>query len=238
MNSLLEHIYTVGRVEDSQGNLIDPFPTATPLKIGLFLKETINKYSLKNTLEIGMAYGLSSLFICQAHQDAGSGYHTAIDPKQSQKWQSIGLLNIKRAGLENKLRFFEERSDKVLPQLFIQGEKIDFAFIDGNHLFDYTLVDFFYIDHLLSVGGYIAFDDIWMPSVRKVVSFVLTNRNYELIPVKIEEQLSTQLWRISKRFMQNPFEINDLKFKMFSSNVCLVKKISEDQRKWDFHRSF
>ncbi|GFE70454.1 class I SAM-dependent methyltransferase [Chroococcus sp. FPU101] len=238
MNSLLEQIYTVGRVEDTEGNLIDPFPTATPLAIGNFLRETIQKYNLKNTLEIGMAYGLSSLFICQAHQDAGSGYHTAIDPKQTEKWKSIGLLNIKRANLENKLRFFEDRSDKILPQLFIQGEKIDFAFIDGNHLFDYTLVDFFYIDHLLSIGGYIAFDDIWMPSVRKVVSFVLRNRSYELIPVKIETKISTQLGIITKRFLQNPFEINDLKVKLIPNNVCLVKKISDDKRPWDFHRSF
>lgn len=238
MNSVLEHIYEIGRVEDSEGNLIDPFPAATPLKIGMFLDETIQKYKLKNTLEIGMAYGLSSLFICQAHHDAGSGNHIAIDPFQERAWKSIGLLNIKRAGLENKLKFFEEGSEKVLPQLYLQGEKIDFAFIDGNHLFDYTLVEFFYLDRILTLGGYIVFDDLWMPSVRKVVSFVLRNRSYELIPIQIESDITTQIGRITKRFLQNPLELTDLKLKFIPNNVCLVKKISKDKRKWDFHRSF
>lgn len=238
MNSLLEHIYTTRRVEDSQGNLIDPFPAATPLTIGMFLGETVQKYHLKNTLEIGMAYGLSSLFICQAHQNVGSGQHIAIDPFQVKKWKSIGLLNIKRAGLEQKLKFFEDGSEKILPQLHLQNEKIDFAFIDGSHLFDYTLVEFFYLDRLLNVGGYIVFDDIWMPSIRKVVSFVLRNRNYELIPVKIEKNFSILLGRITRRFLQNPFDINDLKVKFIPDNVCLVKKISDDKRHWNFHRSF
>jgi predicted O-methyltransferase YrrM len=238
MNSVLKHIYEIGRVEDSEGNLIDPFPAATPLKIGMFLGETIQKYQLKNTLEIGMAYGLSSLFICQAHHDTGSGYHTAIDPTQSTMWKSIGLLNIKRAGLENKLRFLEDRSERILPQLYLQGEKIDFAFIDGNHLFDYTLVEFFYLDRILTLGGYIVFDDLWMPSVRKVVSFVLRNRSYELIPIKIEKNVTTQIGRIAKRFLQNPLELNDLKLKLLPNNVCLLKKISEDKRKWNFHHYF
>jgi len=30
---------------------------------------------------------------------------------------------------------------------------VDFAFIDGNHVFEYVLVDFFLIDKLLRPGG-------------------------------------------------------------------------------------
>jgi len=44
-----------------------------------------------------------------------------------------------------------------------QGERIDFAFIDGAHTFDHVLVDFFYIDRMLNVGGIVAFDDVGFP---------------------------------------------------------------------------
>jgi len=71
----------------------------------------------------------------------------------------------------------------ALPRLCAEGERFDFVFIDGRHLFDCVLVDFFYVDRLLEVGGYVALDDLWMPAVRKVKSFILRNRSYELVPV-------------------------------------------------------
>ncbi|NJR75273.1 MAG: class I SAM-dependent methyltransferase [Scytonema sp. CRU_2_7] len=157
MNQLLEEIYSTKLVKDAAGNSINPFPTATPYDIGVVLKEFIQKYNLERTLEVGMAYGLSTLFICQAHQDKGTGIHTAIDPMQNNLWKSIGLLNIERAGLADKLRFMESCSHEALPQLLTKGEKLDFAFIDGSHHFDYTLIDFFYIDKLLHLGGYVVF---------------------------------------------------------------------------------
>ena len=52
-----------------------------------------------------------------------------------------------------------------------QGERIDFAFIDGAHTFDHALVDFFYIDRMLNVGGIVAFDDLGFPCIEKVCRF-------------------------------------------------------------------
>ena len=59
----------------------------------------------------------------------------------------------------------------------------DLVFIDGKHTFDFALVDFFYADLLVRVGGYVAFDDLWMPSILRAVNFVLRNRDYALHPV-------------------------------------------------------
>ena len=238
MNSLLEKIYETGQVEDAQGQVINPFPTTTPKEIGRLLNDLIQTHNLQKTLEIGMAYGLSTLSICQAHHNKGSGSHTAIDPYQSKDWKSIGLLNIERAGLQDKLRFFEASADEVLPQLVTQQEKFDFAFIDGLHLFDYTVVEFFYIDKLLSVGGYIAFDDVWMPSVRKVISFVLKNRAYKLIAIDTKPSFTKRIARISSRFLQNPLELSDARLKLIPENVLLLQKTGEDDRAWDFHRHF
>src|SRR5262245_23921222 len=68
-----------------------------------------------------------------------------------------------------------------------RNEKIDFAFLDGQHTFDYVLVDFFYVDKLLSVGGIIVFDDLQYPSVRKVCRYVLTNLCYVSTEPKIAD---------------------------------------------------
>jgi predicted O-methyltransferase YrrM len=238
MNSILERIYETSRVEDAEGNLINPFPVATPRETGTILYELIQEYRCEKTLEIGLAYGLSTLFICQAHRDKTGGTHIAIDPKQTKLWKSIGLLNIKKAGLEEYFRFFESPSYEVLPKLLLEGEKFDFAFIDGSHFFDYTLVDFFYIDKLLPVGKYVLFDDIWMPGIRKVLHYILRNRNYEIVKLKRESNFSEYVKTIISRSWQNPFERDYGGIKFLPNNICLLKKISEDKRDWRFHRSF
>lgn len=133
MNTLLENIYNTGYVEDAEGNLISPFPTATAYEIGMLFNKLIHELNLRKTLEIGMAYGLSTMFICQAHHDKGIGSHTAIDPFQSKEWKSIGLLNVKKAGLAEKFRLVEAFSHEALPQLLAEGEQFDFTFIDGSH---------------------------------------------------------------------------------------------------------
>ncbi len=238
MNQLLDKIYETKVLEDSQGNLINPFPTATPYDTGMIFKELIQKNHLERTLEIGMAYGLSTMFICQSHHDKGSGSHIAIDPFQSTMWKSIGMLNIKRAGLSEKLQLFEAFSYEVLPQLLAEGKKIDFAFIDGSHQFDYTLVDFFYVDKLLEVGGYVVFDDIWMPGIRKVLYFILKNRGYEIVVNHSDISWKKRVERTARRWIQNPLERDHNGIRFLPLNICVLKKISEDNRPWDFYRSF
>jgi glycosyltransferase involved in cell wall biosynthesis len=80
-----------------------------------------------------MAYGVSTLFICQALRDKGGGHHTAIDPEQHSTWQSIGMLNLKRAGYENLVTVHPTFDYVALPRLLERGEVYAFAFIDGMH---------------------------------------------------------------------------------------------------------
>jgi predicted O-methyltransferase YrrM len=193
----------------------------------------------EKTIEIGMGYGVSTLCICQAHHDNGSGSHTAIDPYEDTSFKSIGLLNLERAGLQQAFRFYQARSDEVLPQLCAQKERFDLAFIDGNHLFDAVLVDFFFTDKLLNVGGYVAFDDLWMPSVRKAASFVMRNRTYILMspPSKPATPIGRRVLRTGRRVLQNPLE-RDWRLKLVPRNVAIFKKAAEDRRGWQLHRAF
>ena len=116
MNQIIERIYCTGKVEDAQGNVLRHDSSVT-YETGILLYNFVRAVKPVRTLEIGMAYGLSTLFICQAHRDNGSGCHTAIDPFEEERYQTIGLLNIERAGLRDVLRFYQAPSEQVLPQL-------------------------------------------------------------------------------------------------------------------------
>ena len=240
MNQLLRQIYEEQYVEDSEGNKINPFPTSIDYDKTVTLYNIVRKQKPKNTLEIGMAYGISTLSICQALRDNGIGYHVVIDPWERSRYKSIGLLNCEKAGLGNILRFIEEPSYEALPKLLSKGERFDFAFIDGMHLFDYVLVDFFYIDLLLNKGGYIIMDDLWMPAIRKVVAFILRNRSYDLSTMftVVSDTWIKRVGRIARRIMQNPLSRDYSKQKFSVNKIVVLEKRNDDKRFWSYHRSF
>ena len=47
------------------------------------------------------------------------------------------------------------------------------------------MLDFFYVDHMLEVGGVVGFNDCGWPSVFKVLGFLRTHKKYEEIDVGI-----------------------------------------------------
>jgi len=172
---LLEQIYETGEVEDEQGEHHRARPTSIARDEAFALARCVRDHCASRTLEVGMAYGLSTLALAGAHE----GAHIAIDPFQRSDWRSIGILNVGRAGLEGRVDLIERRSDEALADLAARGERFDLAFIDGLHLFDATLVDFHFADRLLDAGGRVALHDLWMPSVRAAVDFIAANRAYE-----------------------------------------------------------
>jgi predicted O-methyltransferase YrrM len=177
--ALIDQIYASGKVEAADGELLDAFPESLPRFHAQEIERLVRDLGFTSTLETGMAYGLSTLAICGVHEQRGEGSHIAIDPYQSTDWRGIGVLNLERAGLSARARVIEARSDEALPRLRNEGLRIDFALIDGLHLFDATLVDFYLIDQLMDVGGVVVFHDTWMPAVAQAVAYVQANRAYE-----------------------------------------------------------
>lgn len=239
INSVIHEIYSTGFVQDENGALHSHYCSSVTFQAGTLLYELVREVKPVKTLEVGMAYGLSSLFICQALADNGGGHHTAIDPYQQEIYQSIGLFNLERSNFKDMLRFLQASSQNVLPQLVLQEECFDFAFIDGSHLFDHAFVDFFYIDKMIKVGGCVVIDDIWMPSVRKVASFILKNKPYALVRpnTTLKTPVSLQATRVGRRIMQNPFG-RDWTLKLLPKSVAVFKKVGIDERFGDFHRDF
>ncbi|MEJ2008114.1 MAG: class I SAM-dependent methyltransferase [Acidobacteriota bacterium] len=143
---------------------------------GMWLYETCRKLKTTQTAEVGLAYGFSTIFFLAAIRENAGGLHTAIDPFEEDCWHGIGRCQAVKVATTHAFRFLSERSAVALGELGRNDERFDLIFIDGGHCFDSVLVDFTLSAELSPPGGYIVLDDMWLPSVRKAVSFIRNNR--------------------------------------------------------------
>ena len=152
MNPILQEIYKTNFTTTPDGGKVSIGVDSIDRNEAEFLYQIVAELKPTVTLEVGLAYGISALVICDALRKTPSNRHIIIDPFQIRNWRwgGIGLHNLRRAGYEQLIEFHETYSYRALPQLEATGEKIDFAFIDGCHSFDFVLVDIFYIDKTLS----------------------------------------------------------------------------------------
>jgi predicted O-methyltransferase YrrM len=225
VNPVLEDIYRTGKCADLAGKE-RKVTGAVPREDALILQEMVRFVKAKTTLETGVAFGLSTLAICEAltgpestadyadsadSRDPGSGRsgrpkHYGVDPVQNTVHGGAALANLKRAGLDSVFELLEGPSHLMLPRLLEKGVMLDLAFIDGWHTFDYTLLDFFYIDKMLRPGGVVLLHDRSWPSKQKVIRFIMTHRHYRELPVRSGESGdSPSEARIGRSPVQSPF---------------------------------
>ena len=188
MSEFAEEILRRGEVLAPDGSRI-ALTSGVSQREGLFLQSLVRERRPTVSLEVGLAFGISALFLCEELQKVGAQRHIVIDAFQSSEFRNVGLENLRRAGFSELVEFHEGPSHLELPRLLARGEEIDFAFIDGSHAFDCAFLDFFYVDRLLRVGGVVAFDDANWPGVRKVIRYILTNRTYSPL-ASLPKQLS------------------------------------------------
>jgi predicted O-methyltransferase YrrM len=161
---------------------------------GRVIRHAIEAASPTTGCEVGLAFGVSTLYILDAMRDFGAGRLIGMDPAQhDQTWRGGGLYNLQRAGLSDKYSFHEAKSQFVLPRLAEVGTRIQFAFVDGWHTFDHTLVDFFYLDLMMDVGGIVILDDVGYPALQRLAHFIVTNRQYSIFDSDPRPVTST--WR-------------------------------------------
>ncbi len=250
---VLAEIYRRGEVVLPSGKIVSVDANGMPQTEAARLYDIVCAEKPRLTLEVGLAFGLSALCICQALANAGSGRHIVMDSSQSD-FENAGLLHLERAGLRNLVEFYEESSHRVLPRLEAAGVALDFAFIDGSHLFDFTLLEFFYIDRMLKPGGLIVFDDMWMPSIRKIVRYAVTNRRYneEILypdngPIR---NAGRRIKRLARGLKAVPevlgFALAGEGREVFVHEVAMhrpegmamIRKTRNDDRDWRFHVDF
>jgi len=198
MNNVIARIQSTGKVLAPDGEGYEAFPTSMSRSEGEAVYEMVKGMGARRTLEVGFAYGMSTMHICEALRGRNGALHVVIDPFQSSTWHNIGLLNLERAGLRSLVEFHEASSDKVLPQLHARHLEFDFALIDGAHLFDYAFVDFFYVDKMLRLGAVVCMDDLWMPAMQKVCRYYVRNRGYQIVRGVIPRPVHARIRELAK----------------------------------------
>ncbi|MDD5571980.1 MAG: hypothetical protein PHD97_12590, partial [Bacteroidales bacterium] len=75
---------------------------------GMCLYNLCRKIKPKRTLEIGFAYGYSTVFFLAAIKSNGIGYHVAMDPFEISDWHGIGLKKVEELKMDSFFRFMPE----------------------------------------------------------------------------------------------------------------------------------
>ncbi len=240
----LEEILETGTILSQDGSE-KPLDSNVSLQEGLFLQEILLEIEPKISLEIGLAYGISAMFICEILKRIGSIKHIAIDPgpitekgTNNLTWSGVGLQNLDRCGYKDLLEFHELPSEVALPQLLKKGQKVDFVFIDGWHTFDHCLLDFFYANKMLNVGGVIAFHDTKLPSINKAIRYVSKYPAYRLYK-KLKRPKGT--FKTHRRGIGRLISYILYLTRFITNNrpTCIaVQKVVEDERPWTWYESF
>jgi predicted O-methyltransferase YrrM len=181
LDVFVEEVYRRGNVSDAAGASVGLAPHSIEARLGEALRELAIVEGASHTIEVGLALGMSALFLCQAVLERG-GRHTAIDPFQRESWNGAGLRTLREAGVEDLVEVIEEESQLALPLLVSEGREFDFAFVDGDHRFEGVFLDLYYMTRLVKRDGLVVVDDMWMPAVRTAVAYVERNLGATLEP--------------------------------------------------------
>src|SRR5258706_9401912 len=106
MNEILRSILSNRSVSTEDG-IVCPLHSSISQEEGNFLQGIIRTARPQVSLEVGCAYGISGLFICEALQEVNARKHIIIDPYQHSAWKGIGLANLRRAGYADLIDFHE-----------------------------------------------------------------------------------------------------------------------------------
>jgi predicted O-methyltransferase YrrM len=176
VNSVLERLYRQNEVVHRNGRRMRVVPPGILPQRGEYLFRLVRERRPQITLETGFAYGLSTLFIAEGLRQNGRGRHIVIDPHERTRFDGLGLAHVEEANLGPWVTFHDEPSEIRLPKLIEEGVRLDLAFVDGHHLFDYVVTDCLLLGQMLSKGGLLVMDDTNLPGVARACDFFSTNR--------------------------------------------------------------
>ncbi len=252
MLKVLVEIFEKGTIESNNSGERIPLHSNTTKDQGLFLQQVFDLVKPQKTLEVGFAYGISTLFILEKHKEINSldKAHIVIEPDEY--WGTAALHNIEKEGLTKYLKIESDFSDMVLTKLYHEKYTIQYAYIDTTKIFDVVLQDFYFIDKILEVGGVVILDDCgggW-PGVQRVARFINTLPHYSKLAAHNQKKqtLKKKLGVSILTFLFNilPFKMRAYPTIDFKTDKelgldfsCIAFQKNEvDNRKWNWDKSF
>lgn len=118
------------------------------------LQQLIAYRGAKSILELGTAYGLSSIAMAKTRERPQIVTIEFAEPQAT-----IGLENLRTVGATN-VECVKGDKVEVLPRFASEGRKFDFVFHDGGHTGDFYVSDFALIAPMLEPESIYVIDDI------------------------------------------------------------------------------
>jgi len=183
IRSIIDRLIADGSmIAEADGSTHDVRAVAISAGEGEALKRWVLREKASKTIEIGLAYGVSALYICEGLIESGDPHarHVVLDPFQARRFANCGLQVLEEGGVRSLVEYHDEMSQIALAGFLKEGRQFDLGFVDGNHRFDSAFVDLFYLGRLLRKAGVILLDDYNLPGIRRAVSFFLTNLDWSV----------------------------------------------------------
>jgi len=128
------------------------------------MAQFIRDHNIKDILELGFRYGVSTCYMAATLDELGGGHITTID---------LEIVRDQSPNIEELLRkcqltkyvdvFYEPSSYNWRLMKFLEQDpspRFDFCYLDGAHDWFVDGFAFFLVDKLLRPGGWIIFDDL------------------------------------------------------------------------------
>ncbi len=244
--AVIDEILRTGAVRDAHG-AGRPLHSSVSRVEGEHLSALIAAHpGIVTTLEIGCAYGISALYMCDALRDRPGARHTIIDPVQTGVWEGIGIAQLERAGIDF-FELIEEPSELALPELLRRAgpDSFDFVFIDGWHTFDQVIVDLYFANRLVRPGGFIALDDCDWPAVATALSYVETYPHIATVsesappPASLRQRIGALARRllpprIAQWVLPAAVYLHHYA-RVRHPSLTILRKTGEDTRRFDFY---
>jgi len=125
-----------------------------PKKYAQLLYRIVKYYQPQNIVELGTSFGITSSYLASGNPNA-----EVYTLEGASSIASIAKQNFEKLQLEN-VKLLQGDFDKKLPVLFSVLQKIDLAFIDGNHRKEPTLEYFEQLLNHSASSTIFIFDDI------------------------------------------------------------------------------
>jgi len=183
VRAVIESLDREGSTPVDTGDAQADFRTVTITTLeGEALRKWVLKEDATHTLEVGLAFGFSALYICEGLLLTGNPNpkHVTLDPWQLSGYANRGLEILDQAGVKPLVEFHNEKSQLALPQFLKEGRQFDLAFVDGNHRFDAVFLDLYYLGHLVRKGGIIILDDYDLPGIKRAAAFFINNLTWKI----------------------------------------------------------
>ena len=209
VQNVIDRLFRDGTVVSRMdGKSRDLFPIAIPELEGHSLRNWVQREGAGRTIEVGLAFAMSTLFICQGLLENGKPErrHVVLDPNQETWYANSGIQALQDAGVMGMVEFHAKESRLLLPEFLADGHRFDLAFVDGNHRFEFVFLDLIYLASLVRGNGIIFVDDYQLPAVARAVSFCSNNLGWtteELSPHDDHHQwavLRTPLVPLERKF--------------------------------------